>query len=318
MGGVFNLARPVLASVVAFIVPIATASPATAQTRFDKVNRAPKVSLSSPPNRSTYIAPAIVSVSATASDVDGTVVMVEFYAGTTLIGSDTSSPYSVTWSNAAAGSYQLTATALDNLGAVTTSAARTVTVNPGNQAPNVSISAPTNGATFTAPATITLSAAASDADGTVTVVEFYRGGTTLIASDTTSPFSVTWNNVPAGTYQLTAVARDNASAITVSSAVTITATDPGMASRAVFTASTDHDTKVDYYVVEIFPQGADPESANAVAAQNIGKPPVVSGECQADIRAMIQALSPGSYIATVSAFNSVGSARSAPSAPFTR
>jgi len=87
--------------------------------------------------------------------------------------------------------------ATDNAGATTTSAARTITVNPAaNQAPTVSLSAPANGATFTAPATITVSATASDPDGTVTKVDFFAG-TTLIGTDTTSPYSITWSNVAA-------------------------------------------------------------------------------------------------------------------------
>jgi hypothetical protein len=46
-----------------------------------------------------------------------------------LLGSDTSSTYSYSWSNVPAGSYTLTAVATDNLGSRTTSAARTVTVS---------------------------------------------------------------------------------------------------------------------------------------------------------------------------------------------
>jgi hypothetical protein len=187
-----------------------------------------------------------------------------------------------------------------------------------NQVPAVSLTAPANGATYSAPATITLSATASDADGSVTVVEFYRGGTTLIGSDPTSPYSVTWSDVPAGSYQLTAVARDDDAGVTVSAARTVTVNDPQLPGRAVFTASSNHDTAVDYYVVEIFPDGADPDGANAVAAQNIGKPPVVNGECESDIQAMIQSLAPGNYFGTVTAVGSAGSARSSPSPSFTR
>ena len=62
-----------------------------------------------------------MNVSANASDTDGTIAAVEFYAGCTLIGSDTSSPYSVSWSNAPAGTHTLTAVARDNAGATTTS-----------------------------------------------------------------------------------------------------------------------------------------------------------------------------------------------------
>jgi hypothetical protein len=224
----------------------------------------------------------------------------------------------VTWSNAPAGTYSLTAVARDNAGTTTTSTARSITVNPGNQAPNVSLTAPANGATFPAPATVTVSATASDPDGTVTVVEFYRGGTTLIGSDSTSPYSVTWSNVPAGSYSLTAVARDDDGGMTVSAARTVAVNNPSMPTRAVFTASSDHDDTVDSYLIEIFPQGADPNGANAVAAQNIGKPAVVGGECEADIHAMIQSLAPGNYFGTVTAIGGEGSTRSSPSPIFAR
>jgi hypothetical protein len=92
---------------------------------------------------------------------------------------------------------------------------------PSNLPPSVSITSPASGATFTAPANITISASASDSDGTVAKVDFYAGNT-LVGSDTTSPFSVTWSSVPAGTYSLTAVATDNAGASTTSAAVSIT------------------------------------------------------------------------------------------------
>jgi subtilisin family serine protease/regulation of enolase protein 1 (concanavalin A-like superfamily) len=74
-------------------------------------NQAPSVSLSAPADGATFTAPATMTVSANANDTDGTIARVDFYQGATLIGSDTSSPYSVTWSNVAAGSYSLTAVA---------------------------------------------------------------------------------------------------------------------------------------------------------------------------------------------------------------
>src|SRR5204862_484060 len=101
--------------------------------------------------------------------------------------------------------------------------ARTITVGAANQAPTVSLTAPANGATFTAPATITVSATAADADGTVAKVDFFAG-TTLIGTDTSSPYSISWSNVAAGSYSLTAVATDNAGATTTSAARTITVT----------------------------------------------------------------------------------------------
>jgi hypothetical protein len=179
------------------------------------------------------------------------------------------------------------------------------------------LTAPANGASYTAPATIALSATASDTDGMVTTVEFYAG-TTLVGSDTTSPYGVTWSSVPAGSYPLTAVARDEDGGMTVSAARIVTVDDPAVPRRAVFTASSNHDTAVDYYVLEIFPVGANPDGANAVAAQNLGKPPVVAGECEADVQALILGLAPGNYFGVATAFGPSGSARSAPSPAFTR
>src|SRR5205085_2426285 len=98
-------------------------------------NQAPTVSLTAPANGAAYTAPATVPLTATASDTDGTIARVDFYSGTTLIGSATASPYSVTWSNVAAGTYSLTAVARDNAGATTTSAARSITVSASTALP---------------------------------------------------------------------------------------------------------------------------------------------------------------------------------------
>ena len=383
-------------------------------------NVAPTVSLSSPTAGSRFTAPAQIGLVASAADSDGTISKVDFYAGTTLIGTVTGAPYSTTWSNVPAGTYSLTAVATDNRFATATSSAVSITVDPGtapaplpagwshadigstgatgdataaggtftvkgagadvwgtadalhyayrtldgdgtivarvatiqnvnawtkagvmirnslspsaaqafmlvassaakgvpfqrrpsdgnitvstsgsqstaprwvklvragnlitgyesangttwttvgsdtfamgstvliglgvsshvtgvnatatfdnvtvttaappppNVLPTVSISSPTAGSRFTAPAQIGLVASAADSDGTINKVEFYAGAA-LIGTVTTAPYSMTWSNVPAGTYSLTAVATDNRLATTTSSAVSITV-DPG-------------------------------------------------------------------------------------------
>ena len=89
----------------------------------------PIVSLTSPAGGATFTAPATIGLAASASDADNGVAQVEFYAGTTLIGVDRSSPYTFTWSGVPAGSYSLTAVATDNAGATARSAARSIIVN---------------------------------------------------------------------------------------------------------------------------------------------------------------------------------------------
>ena len=91
-------------------------------------NQRPAATLTAPASGSSYTVPATVTLQATASDADGTVASVDFYAGSTLLGKDTTSPYSYTWAPPAAGTYALTAVAVDDLGATGTSAAVTVTV----------------------------------------------------------------------------------------------------------------------------------------------------------------------------------------------
>src|SRR5439155_1591757 len=98
-----------------------------------------------------------------------------------------------------------------------------VTLTPSNLPPSASLTAPANGATFIGPATITITANASDSDGTVATVDFFAG-TTLLGTATASPYGLTWSNVTPGSYSLTAVATDNAGATTTSSAVSITVT----------------------------------------------------------------------------------------------
>ena len=170
---------------------VTTTSSAVSVTVGGATNQPPTVSLTSPASGATFTAPASVGISASAADSDGTVARVDFYQGSTLLNSDTTSPYGYTWTNVAAGSYSVTAVARDDDGATTTSTAMPVTVNSAtNQAPAVSLTSPASGASFTAPANIALQASASDTDGTVTSVAFYRGAI-LIGTDTTSPYSAT-------------------------------------------------------------------------------------------------------------------------------
>ncbi|HXW04606.1 MAG TPA: Ig-like domain-containing protein [Vicinamibacterales bacterium] len=280
-------------------------------------NQAPSVAITSPASGATFTALATISVAASASDADGTVSRVDFYQGTTLIGSDTTAPYTASWSNVAAGSYTLTARATDNGGAARTSTGVSITVNTApNQLPSVSLTSPANGATFTAPATITVAASASDPDGTVAGVDFYTG-TQLIGSDTTAPYTGSWSNVAAGTYSLTAIARDDRGASRTSASVTITVAGAVKISTVAFTPSADHATNVTSYSVALR-RSTDAVTATPVATRDLGKPPVVNNEIAVDISTLVDPLSSGSYYAVVTAIGPGGSTASTPSATFTK
>jgi hypothetical protein len=281
-------------------------------------NQLPNVTITSPATGATYTAPATVNIQATASDSDGTISRVEFYRGSTLISTDTTSPYTASWTNAGAGTYALTARAYDNSGGSRTSTAVNVSVGSAtNQLPTVAISSPASGASFTAPAAVTIAASAADSDGTIAGVDFYVG-TQLIASDTSSPYTASWNNVAAGVYSLTAVARDNSGGTRTSSAVAVTvAPATTLPTRVVFTASSDHATNVTSYVVAIY-RAADPLTASPVATRDIGKPTPSAGDITVDISTLVNPLATGTYKAVVRAVGPGGTTASTASASFTK
>lgn len=108
-------------------------------------NQVPSVSVSAPSSANVGLA---VTLSALAVDPDGTVTRVEFFDGSTLLGSDASSPYTLAWTPATAGARNITARATDNAGAATTSASIVVTVaasgGPDTSAPTTTLTAPAN------------------------------------------------------------------------------------------------------------------------------------------------------------------------------
>ena len=212
---------------------------------------------------------------------------------------------------------------------------------PANEPPTITVTAPADGTSNVAPATLTVTASAADADGSVRAVEFYANGT-LLGRDTSAPYSTTVASVREGTYAVTAVATDDRGASTVSRSISITVsassapppTDPapgeepppspappppGTAPRGVaFTASDDHETLVTHYVLEIHVEGTKPGSSAPIATSNLGKPdPLSTGDIFVDRSAFFTALAPGNYIASVRAMGTSGSARSE-SVTFTR
>jgi plastocyanin len=92
--------------------------------------------------------------------------------------------------------------------------------NAANQPPIVSLTSPTNGAGFLAPAGFTLSAGAGDPDGSVTNVEFFSGAVSLgqVASP---PYNFPLGGLAAGNYTFAAVASDNLGVKTPSATVSV-------------------------------------------------------------------------------------------------
>jgi FtsP/CotA-like multicopper oxidase with cupredoxin domain len=103
----------------------------TATTTVSVYGLPPTVAMTAPVSGSTYTAPASIVLSATATaDTTATIASVDFYNGTTNIGTGVLSAgvYSFTWTATAGGTFSLKARATDSWGSTADSAAVTVSV----------------------------------------------------------------------------------------------------------------------------------------------------------------------------------------------
>lgn len=192
--------------------------------RPDGSNSLPGISISSPANGASFIAPASFTVQVAASDVDGSIAQVELRNNGALVGTATTAPYAFDLFALPAGSYSLEAKAYDNLGATSTSVVNVSVATVSNVLPTVNIISPITGSSYTAPATVTVTASANDADGTIAKVEFRNNGI-LISTDLTAPFSFDLVNLAVGTYSIEAKAFDNLGA-TANSTISIQVNAP--------------------------------------------------------------------------------------------
>ena len=187
-------------------------------------NTSPLVALSAPVEAEQYEAGDIITIAAEASDTDGSIERVEFYASGSKIGEDNLAPYSFDWQNTVPGEYSLTAKVVDDLGAVGFSTPISISVIDDNIAPEVSLSNPLEGENFLAGDTVSILADALDTDGSIAKVEFYNG-TTKLGEASMPPYRYDWTGALTGNYSLYARAVDNEGATASSASVQINVTD---------------------------------------------------------------------------------------------
>lgn len=153
-------------------------------------NTPPTVSITSPSDGSSFDAGTVISVDASASDSDGSVSRVEFFADGNSIGVDTSAPYAVNWT-VALGMTDLTVVATDNESATTTSSAVSVTGNStGGAATLVRVAAISTG---------TASAGQGNKFGTATITITDDQNNPVSGADVTATFSGTFSETVTGT-----------------------------------------------------------------------------------------------------------------------
>lgn len=182
----------------------------------DTVSPPPVVAITSPVQNQNFTAPVNILIQATASTTSGTIAKVEFFDGADKIGEDTTAPYSLQWNNviAALPSHVITAKATTSLGVVGNSEPIGLNVVSPTH-PQLTITSPTNGATFTAPASVTINATATpEAGSTITRVVFTQSYQPL-HEDTAPPYSHTVTGLLHGTHGYEVWAWDNNGGYTV-------------------------------------------------------------------------------------------------------
>lgn len=188
-------------------------------------NSRPFVTIASPTTGTTYVGPTTVTLSATATDNDGTITSVNFYEGRTLIG--TAAPiggnqYQLSFT-ANFGPHTLVAVATDSGGRSTLSEPISVFVNGTG---TVNITSPSAGSVLDPSSNLTVTASATNISGPITKVEFFANSVLLgEGSPSGNQYSISWNNAPPGGYVLTAVLTDNSGVITNSLPVNISVTN---------------------------------------------------------------------------------------------
>ena len=143
-------------------------------------------------------------------------------------------------------------------------AACTMSANAQNVAPTVAISAPVDNATIVAPTAVTLTAEATDSDGTIAKVEFFSGAT-LLATVTQAPYAYVWNAVTPGSYAFTAKATDDLGLASTSVAKPLTVAAPAGAAKPFFIFSDQINTAreiTDSAGVKVWQADPEPFGAN--------------------------------------------------------
>ncbi len=191
----------------------------------------PTITLNSPANGSSYAAPATINLAASVTANGHTITGVQFYNGATLLATDTSAPYTFAWTSVGAGSYSLTAQVVYDSGSTGASTAAIVTVT-NVTLPSIALTAPANGASYSAPATINLAASVTANGHTITGVKFYNGAI-LLATDTSAPYNFSWTSVGAGSYSLTAQVVYDSGSTVASTAANVTVTNVPLPSIAL-------------------------------------------------------------------------------------
>jgi hypothetical protein len=143
-------------------------------------------------------------------------------------GTDTNDQFSPKIFTLSQGTHQLIVRGREantQLGNITISPTNSTTPPVSTTAPVVVMTAPNNNSTYAAPANLSLAATVTPNGHSISKVQFFNGAT-LLGESLTAPYSLSWNNVGAGNYNLSATAIYDAGSTVSSSSVNVSVTNP--------------------------------------------------------------------------------------------
>ncbi|NWK18878.1 chitinase, partial [Vibrio parahaemolyticus] len=178
----------------------------------------PQVTITAPTDGQVVLAGSNNEITANASDSDGTVTQVEFFANNDRLGVVTQAPYSVTWNATLIGANQLKAVATDNDNNTSESV---VNVNVSDKDLVISLTSPSAGQTVGLGKNLALSANATSLTSGIKQVDFMVNGA-VVATDTTAPYSANWTPAAIGQFTVSAQAVDLAGSTALSDAAAVT------------------------------------------------------------------------------------------------
>jgi peptidoglycan/xylan/chitin deacetylase (PgdA/CDA1 family) len=186
---------------------------------------APTVSLTAPADGSTVTGATDLTANA-AADTGASVARIDFSVDGTVVGTDTTAPYSMSWDSTTVGdgSHSITAHVYDDKGGDAVSSAAGVTTQnaPAYTAPTVALTAPQDGSTQAG--TVGLAADTTVSSGaSITKVEFLVDGA-VVGTDASAPYISSWDSstVGDGAHNVTAHVYDDKGGDAVSAAVGVT------------------------------------------------------------------------------------------------
>jgi hypothetical protein len=263
------------------------------------------IKLTAPTPDSKFAAGSNIDLAASVTG-NTTITSVSFLADGNVVGSATAAPYSMTWSNVVAGKHFLRATAVDASGGTLTSPGVEIFVT--NPPPTVTITAPADKTTVDAGSNVDITATASSPNGAIANVMFFADGY-FLGKATTTPYSLTWSNVPPGTHRIVAAATDAVGATAKSAAVTITASNTPP--TVTLTAPADGATFTAPATIELKADASDSDGLRGVVFWRGNQPVGVS--TTAPFTATTKIYAPGTYQFVAEAYDRFGArTKSAP------